>query len=105
MAGSIGPGLLSDFAALPPEINSGRMYSGPGSGPLMAAAAAWDRLADDLETAAASYGSLILELTGLQWRGPAADAMVASVLPFVSWLNTTAALAEQAAMQAPTGLY
>ncbi|EUA16871.1 PPE family protein [Mycobacterium kansasii 662] len=100
VAGGIRPGLLSDFTALPPEINSGRMYSGPGSGPLMAAAAAWGRLADDLETAATAYSSLILELTGLPWRGPAADAMVASVLPFVSWLSTTAALAEQAAIQA-----
>ncbi|WP_141249127.1 PPE domain-containing protein, partial [Mycobacterium avium] len=26
-----------DFGALPPEVNSGRMYAGPGSGPLMAA--------------------------------------------------------------------
>ncbi|WP_203115967.1 PPE domain-containing protein, partial [Mycobacterium canetti] len=24
-----------DFGALPPEINSGRMYSGPGSGPML----------------------------------------------------------------------
>ncbi|MGA9675415.1 MAG: hypothetical protein WBR28_09235, partial [Mycobacterium sp.] len=24
---------MFDFGALPPEINSGRMYSGPGSGP------------------------------------------------------------------------
>ncbi|TWS86914.1 PPE domain-containing protein, partial [Mycobacterium tuberculosis] len=23
-----------DFGALPPEINSGRMYCGPGSGPM-----------------------------------------------------------------------
>ena len=30
-----------DFAILPPEINSGRMYAGPGSGPMLAAAAAW----------------------------------------------------------------
>ena len=29
------------FAAFPPEINSGRMYTGPVSGPLLAAAAAW----------------------------------------------------------------
>ncbi|PBJ29320.1 PPE domain-containing protein, partial [Mycobacterium avium] len=28
---------MFDFGALPPEINSGRMYAGPGSGPLMAA--------------------------------------------------------------------
>jgi PPE-repeat protein len=33
-----------DFAALPPEINSGRMYAGAGSGPLVAAAAACDGL-------------------------------------------------------------
>ncbi|WP_261861369.1 PPE family protein, partial [Mycobacterium montefiorense] len=25
-----------DFGALPPEINSARMYTGPGSGPLLA---------------------------------------------------------------------
>ncbi|KAA8939219.1 PPE domain-containing protein, partial [Mycobacterium sp.] len=30
-----------DFAALPPEVNSARMYAGAGAGPLMAAATAW----------------------------------------------------------------
>lgn len=39
---------MLDFGALPPEINSGRMYAGPGSGPLLAAAAAWDALAAEL---------------------------------------------------------
>src|ERR1700758_2596397 len=34
-----------DFAALPPEVNSTRMYTGPGAGPMMAAAAAWNNLA------------------------------------------------------------
>ncbi|WP_141224555.1 PPE domain-containing protein, partial [Mycobacterium nebraskense] len=24
---------MFDFGALPPEVNSGRMYAGPGSGP------------------------------------------------------------------------
>jgi PPE-repeat protein len=33
------------FATLPPEINSGRMYSGPGSGSMISAATAWDELA------------------------------------------------------------
>ena len=26
---------MLDFAALPPEVNSGLMYSGPGSGPML----------------------------------------------------------------------
>src|ERR1700728_1841472 len=48
-----------DFAFLPPEINSGRMYVGPGSGPMLAAAAAWDGLATELHSTATSYGSVI----------------------------------------------
>jgi PPE-repeat protein len=43
-----------DFGALPPEINSGRMYSGPGCGSTLTAAAAWDGLAADLQSTAAS---------------------------------------------------
>ena len=46
-----------DFALLPPEVNSARMYAGPGSGPMLAASAAWDGLAADLESTAASYQS------------------------------------------------
>jgi PPE-repeat protein len=40
------------FAALPPEINSGRMYTGPGPGSMLAAATAWEQLAADLESTA-----------------------------------------------------
>ena len=36
-----------DFGALPPEINSARMHSGPGCGSMPAAAAAWDGLTAD----------------------------------------------------------
>ncbi len=52
-----------DFGALPPEINSGRMYTGPGPGPLLAAAAAWDGLAAELASTASAYHSVISGLT------------------------------------------
>ncbi len=88
-----------DFAILPPEINSGRMYAGPGSGPMLAAAAAWDGLATELQSAAASYGSVISGLTA-GWLGPASAAMAAAAGPYVAWMSTTATQAEQAATQA-----
>ena len=89
-----------DFGALPPEINSARMYSGPGSGPLMAAATAWDELATELDSTAASYSSVISELTSEEWLGPSSASMAAAAAPYAAWMSTTAAQAEQAAAQA-----
>jgi hypothetical protein len=77
-----GAEVAMDFGRLPPEINSGRMYSGPGAGSMTQAATAWDRLAAALRAAAARTG--ITEAAG----------------PYVDWLDATAARAEQAAAQA-----
>ncbi|HEU4360720.1 MAG TPA: PPE domain-containing protein [Mycobacterium sp.] len=88
-----------DFALIPPEINSARMYAGPGSGPMLAAAAAWDGLAAELGSAAAGYQSVLSNLTG-EWRGPASMSMGAAAAPYVAWMNTTATQAGQAATQA-----
>lgn len=89
-----------DFAMLPPEINSGRIYSGPGSGPMMAVAATWDALAEDLYATANSDQTVISELTGQAWSGPAAAAMAGAAAPFTAWTAATAAQAQQAAAQA-----
>ncbi len=89
-----------DYAALPPEINSARMYTGAGAAPMTAAATAWNALGAELATTAASYESVISTLTDMEWRGPAATAMAAAARPYVAWLNTTAAAAEHAASQA-----
>jgi PPE-repeat protein len=89
-----------DFAALPPEVNSGLMYTGPGSGPIIAAAASWDRLATEVSSAATDYGSVVSSLTSGPWQGPASASMAAAAAPYVSWMSTTAAQAEQAAGQA-----
>ena len=74
-----------DFGALPPEINSGRMYSGPGSAPMLAAAAGWDELSGELYSAAASYSSVISGLTGGSWTGPASASMAAAAATYVAW--------------------
>ena len=88
-----------DFGALPPEINSGRMYVGPGSGPMLAAAAAWDGLADELTSSAMSYQAEVENLTGT-WEGPSSTSMASATAPYVTWMNGTAAQAEETANQA-----
>jgi len=89
-----------DFGIYPPEINSGRMYAGPGSGPMMAAAQAWGSLADELYTAASAYQSVVSELTSGSWSGPSSTAMSAAAAAYVEWLSATAAQAEETAGQA-----
>src|ERR1700691_1469421 len=89
---------MVDFGALPPEINSGRMYAGAGSGPLVAAAASWEGLASELGSAATSYRAVVADLTGT-WGGPSSLSMAAAATPYVAWMSTTATQAEQTASQ------
>lgn len=89
-----------DFGALPPEVNSGRMYCGPGSAPMVAAASAWNGLAAELSVAAVGYERVITTLQTEEWLGPASTLMVEAVAPYVAWMRATAIQAEQAASQA-----
>jgi PPE-repeat protein len=89
-----------DFGALPPEVNSGRMYSGAGPATLLAAAAGWDRLAGELHTAAGVYQSVISALTDGTWTGPSSTFVVAAVTPYFIWMRSTAAHCEEAANHA-----
>lgn len=91
---------MLDFGAYPPEYNSGRMYVGAGSGPLLDAAVAWDELAAELQTTGASYSSTIEALTTGPWTGPSSIAMAAAAAPYVAWIHATAAQAEEAGAQA-----
>ena len=92
--------MVFDFGALPPEINSARMYTGPGAGPMMAAATAWNNLAAELSTTASASQSVISELTGGEWLGPSSAAMATAAAPYVAWMNSTAMAAQLAAAQA-----
>jgi PPE-repeat protein len=90
---------MLDFGAFPPEINSGLMYAGPGSGPMLTASGAWTALADNLYLTAVAYGSAITDIESF-WVGPSAASMAAAATPYVSWISATAAQAEQTAAQA-----
>ncbi|WP_373140908.1 PPE domain-containing protein, partial [Mycobacterium marinum] len=81
------------FSVLAPEINSARMYSGAGSGPLLAAAAAWDALAGELGSAVASFGSVTSSLAEGAWQGAASQAMASAAAPYAGWLGLAAARA------------
>jgi PPE-repeat protein len=89
-----------DFGALPPEVNSANMFSGPGPGSLMAAASAWNQLAAELNSAALSYDKVITTLSSDEWVGPASASMAQAAEPYLAWMTTTTAQAEQAAAQA-----
>ena len=91
-----------DFGTYPPEINSLRMYTGPGAAPMLTAARAWQGLAAELHSAASSYQSVVSGLTAGPWQGPASASMAAAAATYVTWLNATAAQAEQTAAQAKT---
>jgi PPE-repeat protein len=88
------------YAAFPPEINSGRMYSGAGSGSLRTAAAAWDGLAAEIQSTVGAYSSTVESLISGSWTGPTSMAMLAAVTPYLSWMQTAGATAGEAAAQA-----
>jgi PPE-repeat protein len=88
------------FAWLPPEINSALIFAGPGAAPLLAAAAAWDGLAEDLASSASSFFSVTSDLANGSWQGASAAAMMTVATQYVSWLSAAAAQAEAASSQA-----
>jgi PPE-repeat protein len=93
---------MLNFGALPPEVNSAKMYAGAGSGSLLAAAAAWNAMAAEMRSAAINYDSVIRSLVSEGWLGPSSAKMSAAIAPYLAWLNTTAVAAEQAGVQAST---
>ncbi|WP_025737042.1 PPE family protein [Mycobacterium genavense] len=88
-----------DFALLPPEINFAPMYAGPGSGPMLSAAAGWDSVAAELEVAASGCFSEIAALTG-RWAGPSSLRMAEAGTRYAAWLQASAAQAARSAAQA-----
>jgi PPE-repeat protein len=86
-----------NILVLPPEVISAQMFTGAGSAPMLAAAAARDGLVAELGSAASSFGSATSGLVGQAWQGPASAAMAAAAARYTGFLNAAAAQAQGAA--------
>ncbi|MGK2867981.1 MAG: PPE family protein [Mycobacterium sp.] len=87
------------YAALPPEVNTGRLMAGAGAVPMYQAAAAWEMLAIAMETQAEELSASLASLAG-SWQGGASERAVQATMPMVTWLRTSALQAQKRAMQA-----
>ncbi len=89
-----------NFSVWPPEVNSGLLIEGPGSAPMLEAAAAWDGIGSELSSAASTFNSVVSDLTAEAWQGPSSASMSNAITPYVGWLGKAATQAEQSAAQA-----
>lgn len=90
--------MATDFGALPPEVTSAMMYSGPGATSFVSAASAWNALAAELTSTAQGYEAVLGGLVSEEWLGPASATMAQAAEPYVDWLTVTAGQAERAAV-------
>jgi len=72
--------------ASPPEVHATLLTSGPGPGPLLAAAGAWSSLSVAYTTAAQDLTALLASVAAGLWRGVAGEQYQAAHLPYLSWL-------------------
>src|ERR1700739_3354924 len=89
-----------NFSVWPPEVNSVLLLDGPGPGPMLEAAAAWDGIGSELSSAADAFSSVNSDLAGRAWQGPASASMTNASARYVDWLGGAAGQAEQSATQA-----
>ncbi|WP_110883550.1 PPE family protein [Mycolicibacterium wolinskyi] len=75
------------WLATPPEIHSALLSSGPGHGPLLATAAAWQDLSTQYAAAADELAALLAAVPAHAWEGTSAQRYVDAHAAYLAWLR------------------